>query len=92
MTHITVEQRYTISELLNNGYSDIQIGTIIKKDRSSIYRERKRNSDIKNQEYKYELAQKKADVRKKSKSKYSPFTEEIKSEVKLLLEGDLSPE
>mgnify|MGYP003686821219 CR=1 FL=1 len=92
MTHITVEQRYTISELLNNGYSDIQIGSIIKKDRSSIYRERKRNSDNKNQEYKYELAQKKADVRKKSKSKYSPFTEEIKSEVKLLLEGDLSPE
>jgi IS30 family transposase len=92
MTHITVEQRYTISELLNNGYSDIQIGSIIKKDRSSIYRERKRNSDNKNQEYKYELAQKKADVRKKSKPKYSPFTEEIKSEVKLLLEGDLSPE
>jgi len=92
MTHITVEQRYSISELINNGYSDIQIGTIIKKDRSSIYRERKRNSDLKNREYKYELAQKKADIRKKSKPKHSPFTEEIKSEVKLLLEGDLSPE
>lgn len=78
--------------MLNHGYSDILIGSIIRKDRSSIYRERKRNSDIKNQEYRYELAEKKADARKRSKSKYSPFTEEIKSEVKLLLEGDISHE
>ncbi len=92
MNHITEEQRYTISKLIKEGFSNSKIGTIIGKDRSSIYRERNRNSDLRMKEYKYELAQQKADQRKKEKPKFSSFTKEIKKEVLLLIEQDLSPE
>ncbi|NLI71296.1 MAG: helix-turn-helix domain-containing protein [Bacteroidales bacterium] len=61
--HLTREQRYTISVLLKQGYSQSFIAKTIGKDRSVISREIKRNSSDKRGVYNYKTAQRKADFR-----------------------------
>ena len=46
MAHLTIEQRYTISVLLKENYSQILIAERIGKDRSVVSREIKRNRDL----------------------------------------------
>ena len=59
MSHLTHEQRYTISCMLVQGYSQTAIAKSICKDKSVISRELKRNSDKRNNVYRADLATKK---------------------------------
>jgi IS30 family transposase len=45
MSHLTQEQRYTISEMYQSGYKQVEIAQVIKKDKSVVCRELKRNAD-----------------------------------------------
>ena len=92
MKHLTKEQRYTISVMLQKGYSQKEIAKAIDKDKSTISREIKRNRDKRNGVYKANLAQKKYEQRQKEKPKKIYFTEEVKRYVDSKLSEDYSPE
>jgi transposase, IS30 family len=92
MKHLTSEQRYTISVMLQNGHSQREIAEIIGKDKSTISREIRRNRDKRNGVYKSKLAQKNYNKRQKEKPKKKHFTEEIKIYVEGKLSEDYSPE
>lgn len=92
MSHLTQEQRYTISEMKQKSYSQTEIAEVIGKDKSVISRELRRNCDKRNGEYRSELAQRKYEQRQKEKPKKAVFTEEIKTYVKLKLGQKYSPE
>ena len=57
MKHLTHEQRYTISQLLEHGYSIREIAKVIGKNKTTVYRERERNWDSRNVKYNAALAQ-----------------------------------
>lgn len=92
MSHLTEEQRYTISTMLENGYKQVEIARVIAKDKSVVSREIKRNKDKRNGIYKYDLANRKYRYRQKTKPKYRRFTTVIKKEVEDLIKQDYSPE
>jgi len=92
MSHLTHEQRYTISCMLEQGYSQTAIAKSICKDKSVICRELKRNSDKRNNVYRADLATKKYYKRQSEKPKNIRFTDEIKQRVETLLKEDFSPE
>jgi len=92
MSHITYEQRYTISVMLQQGFSKVYIGNALSKDRSVIGREIERNKDRRSGKYSHELAEKKCRERHKQKVKYKAFTDDIRIHVENLLNDDLSPE
>jgi IS30 family transposase len=92
MSQITYEQRYTISVMMNQGFSNSKIGEVLGKDRSVIGREIKRNKDERSGKYSHELAEKKCNSRHKQKAKHVKFTPEIRLYVDNLLSEDLSPE
>lgn len=48
MSHLTSEQRYTISAMLAQNHPQNQIALAIGKDKSVVSRELKRNSDQRN--------------------------------------------
>ncbi|MBG6062308.1 Helix-turn-helix domain-containing protein [Flavobacterium micromati] len=56
MSHLTSEQRYTISVLLEQNFSKSQIALLIKKDKSVVTRELKRNCNLRSGKYDYALA------------------------------------
>jgi len=92
MGHLTTEQRYTISCMLKEGFSQTEIATTIEKDKSVVSREIKRNRDQRNGEYRFELAERKYHERQQQKPKRIKFTREVQARVKELLEQDYSPE
>lgn len=92
MKHLTVEQRYTISVMIQQGYKQKEIAKAIEKDKSVISREIKRNCDKRIGEYRHDLAQRKCEQRHHSKSKKLRFTEQIKTYVDTLLKQYYSPE
>jgi len=92
MSHITYEQRYTISSMLTQGYSKTEIAKVLGKDRSVVCREIHRNKDLRSGEYKHELAEKKYHQRQDAKKKHIRFTDGIKDDVEELIEDDYSPE
>jgi IS30 family transposase len=92
MSHLTKEQRYTISVMRKEGYSQRAIAESIDKDKSVISRELKRNKDQRSGEYRYELALKKCRERHKTKPKQICFTNEIKTASERLLKLDYSPQ
>ena len=92
MSHLTREQRYTISEMLQSGYNQSEVARTIGKNRSVVCREIKRNADRRSGIYRFDLANRKAEHRKRNKAKHIRFTTEIKSSVNQLLEQDYSPE
>ncbi len=53
MKHLTSEQRYTIYVMLQNNHSQRKIAETIGKDKSTISREIRRNSDKRNGVYKF---------------------------------------
>ena len=59
--HITEEQRYAISMMLQIPMSKKAIAEAIGVDKSTVYREIKRNCDARSGSYSMELAQRKAD-------------------------------
>jgi transposase, IS30 family len=92
MGHLTVEQRYTISRMLSNGYSQSAIAATIDKDKSVVSREIKRNADARSGAYRCGLAQRKATERHRQKPKSIRFTHGVKADVDALLKEDYSPE
>jgi IS30 family transposase len=87
-----MKQRYEIELLRNQKYSMTIIAGIIGKNKSTISREIKRNSDQRNGVYKSELAQKKLIERHKNKPKKISFTLPIQAYVLEKLMEDYSPE
>lgn len=92
MHRITSEERHTIAILLKQGKSENSIAKELNRHRSSILREIKRNRDQRSGYYHYDLAQRKALNRKKSKPTRCSLTPEIKTHVLLRLITFLSPE
>lgn len=92
MAHLTQEQRYTISVMIKQNHSRTMIAQAIGKCRTVVWRELKRNSDKRNGEYRYDLAQRKYEQRMRDKPKYIKFTGELKEKTLDLLKDDLSPE
>ena len=92
MKHLTQEQRYIISTLLQTGITQKSIAELIGKDKSIISREISRNKDLNSGVYKPDLAQRKHTERQKSKHKHVYFTEEVKLIVHHFIEKDYSPE
>lgn len=92
MSHLTVEQRYTIAQMLEQDFTQNQIAQTIGKNKSVVCREIKRNADERNGKYKSELAQRKYQSRLKTKPKKIYFTEPIRLEVEDKLKDKYSPE
>lgn len=90
-THLTSQQRYTISTLIQNGWSRTKIADLIGVDHSTITREINRNSGVRGI-YNWETAQKNANQRKKRRPGNRAISQEIKDEtVRLLVEEQWSP-
>lgn len=92
MSHLTLEQRYTIDVMNRNGYKQKDIAKAIDKDKSVVSRELKRNKDGRSGEYRHDLAQRKYKKRQKEKPKKIKFTKEVQENVEALLKEDYSPE
>ena len=85
--HITEEQRYAISMMLQIPMSKKAIAEAIGVDKSTVYREIKRNCDARSGSYSMELAQRKADRRKQAKtSQGSAYTGNEKTDNKAVEE------
>ena len=84
MTHLTREQRYTISAMLQQNYRQIDIAKAVGKSKSVISREISRN---KNDKGKYALPTLRcADVRKERYRTPHKFNKEVENRIKELLE------
>ena len=92
MSHLTQEQRYTISEMKQKGYTQTAIAKVIGKNKSIVSRELRRNCDKRNGNYRSDLAQRKYEERQKQKPKKKVFTAEIKTHVDSKLRQKYSPE
>ena len=92
MKHITDKQRYTISVMNEQGYKQKEIARAVRKDKSTISRELKRNCDRRSGKYDWILAQRKHENRQKQKPKCICFTNEVKELVNSWLAEDYSPE
>jgi len=92
MGHITSKQRYTISVMKEQGFSQSKIAKVIGKDKSVISREINRNCDLRSGEYRGDLAQRKYEQRQSYKSKPRKVTEEMLAHIKSLIKNDYSPE
>jgi IS30 family transposase len=89
--HLTQEQRYTISRMLEAGGTRKEICIATGKDKSVLSRELQRNSHKRG--YSPRLAQEYADERKERFAKKRKFTEHVKQKIiKELTEEQWSPE
>jgi len=92
MKHLTQEQRYTISQLLEHGYSISIIASLIGKAKTTVYREIERNCDARNGKYNAGLAQRKYSQRMTEKPKHIRFSADVKAYVLSKLRWEFSPE
>ena len=92
MSHLTQEQRYTISVMIDQGYLQKDIAKAIKKDKSTVSRELRRNCDLRSGKYECGLAHRKSKLRQAAKPKAIKFTEAVKNYVDEKLEMKWSPE
>ena len=92
MKHLTRELRYGISLMLQEGKSRKDIAKAIGVNTSTISRELRKNCDLRNGVYNYELAQRKYETRLKFRGRKPVFTKEMKDIVISLLEEGYSPE
>jgi IS30 family transposase len=92
MSHLTSDQRYTISVMLKQGFSRQEIADTINIDKSVLSREIKRNSDKRNGEYNYDLAVRKCALRHEKKRKRIRLSSEMRQYIIDLLEQQYSPE
>ncbi len=91
-SHLTSQQRYVISTLIQNGWSRARIADTIGVDSSTVTRELIRNSGVRGI-YNWETAQQNANQRKKRKPGNRSIPKEIKDEaIRLLVEEQWSPE
>ncbi|MFR9523864.1 MAG: IS30 family transposase [Rikenellaceae bacterium] len=91
MTHLTREQRYTISAMLQQNYKQIDIAKAIGKSKSVISREIHRNKNNKGK-YSFTYAQMCVDVRKERYRTPRKFNKEVEDRIKELLAQRWSPE
>ena len=89
--HLTREQRYTISVMYRQKYSQMEIAQAIGKNKSVVSRELKRNVNLKGR-YSFEYAQDMADIRKERMKKPRKLTLHVRDEIISLIKEDLSPE
>lgn len=92
MSHITREQRYTIYSMLQKGYNQTEIASVINKDKSVVSREIRRNADARSGQYKDDLAHRKYLKRQQYKAKPRTFTPEVEEYVRDKLGLKYSPE
>ena len=92
MKHLTLAQRYEIEILRRQYISNSNIADTIGVHKSSISREIKRNSDMRNGAYKAELAHSKAQKRHVEKSKSIRLTDAVIEHIRTKLSLDYSPE
>ena len=92
MSHLTLAQRYTISCMFKENYSQSDIAKAIGKHKSVVCREIKRNCDKRNGSYNHDLAQRKYEKRNKGKPKKIRFTDDKKRLIDKLLKDKYSPE
>lgn len=92
MSHLTVEQRYTIAQMLGRGFTQTAIAKVIGKSKSVVCREIKRNRDQRSGQYRCCLAQRKYVERLRQKPKRAYFTEHIRLGVEARLKDKYSPE
>lgn len=92
MSHLTYEQRYTISVMLQSGCSQSVIASTLKRSKSVISREISRNSDGRNKIYTADLAQRKCASRHKQKKKKVKLNPMMWEYITDLLGQKLSPE
>lgn len=92
MSHLTVEQRYIIQILKKQGEKQKEIAKEIGKDPSVVSRELHRNRDLRSNEYKADLAQRKYIQKQKIKKKQIRFTEHVQSVIEKLIRDNFSPE
>jgi len=92
MNPITSEQRYAISTMLKQDFSQTVIAQTIGKHKSVVSREITRNCDQRNGEYHHDQAEPKCMTRLFSKPKKRRFTPEVEGYVTALLNGQYSPE
>ena len=88
--HLNQQQRYTISVMKQKGLDNNFIADAIGVDRSTVYRELKRNSGKRG--YSHTLAQEMADERKERLVNNSRKKPEVWKRVHQMLREDLSPE
>lgn len=92
MSHLTYEQRYTISVMLQAGYTQVSISEALGRSKSVISREILRNRDGRSKKYIADLAQRKCDARHKEKNKRIKLTSVMRTYIIEKLEQKLSPE
>jgi transposase, IS30 family len=92
MSHLTREQRYTISQMKQNGEGPTAIAEMIGKNKSVVSRELLRNCDKRSGIYNYDLAQRKYEKRQAEKPKHKRFTSQIQEYVEIKLADKYSPE
>lgn len=92
MKHLTREQRYGISLMLQEGKSRKDIAKAIGVSTGTISRELRKNCDKRNGSYDYDLAQRKYETRLKLRGRKPIFTKEMKEIAISLLEEGYSPE
>ena len=80
MSQLTRMQRYTISVMYKQGFPQKVIAETIKKDKSIVSRELKRNRNDRG-EYNFTHAQMLADVRKDRLRRERTFTGEVKNRI-----------
>ena len=92
MGHLTEAERYEISALLVAGHTQTFIAKQLRRDKSVISREIRRNADQRGCSYNPDLAQRKYAQRLRDKPKLVKFTKEICDRMLDLLAQELSPE
>ena len=92
MKHLTLEQRHGISLMLQEEKSRKDIAKAIGVSTSTISRELRKNCDLRNSVYKYDLAQRKYEIRLKFCGRKPVFSKEMKDTVISLLVEGYSPE
>jgi IS30 family transposase len=90
--HLTQSQRYTISMMYQNGFSQKKIAETISKDKSVISREIKRNTNPKTKKYSFTYAQEMAEIRKERMNFPRKFKNDLKKEIIEKIKEDWSPE
>lgn len=92
MSHLTYEQRYTISVMLQAGYTQASISEVLGRNKSVISREITRNRNGNSKKYTADLAQRKCNTRHKQKNKRVKLTAAMLAYIIGKLEEKLSPE
>ena len=92
--HLTLQQRYAISVMLQAPMTMTAIAEIIGVSKATVSREVKRNCDRRGKHaYRWDLAQRKYEKRMRLRPHYIKFTDDMKRDVRrLIVYGQYSPE